>query len=574
MLFRFSKDKFILTLIILLAATFRFYNVNWDSGHQLHPDERAIIMAVDKLEFPNTFTEFLSPDSSWNPDFFAYGSFPMYLLRVTGDSLSVFDPSLGQYASLHLVGRVMSALADLISVYLIYKIARKLFNPPTGLLAAFFYTASVLPIQLSHFFAVDTILTCFILATLYSLLHFYEKPTFNKSLLTGVLFGLALATKISAIILVLPIELALFADLILIFLKKPPKFKHWLPLISPLIKRLFTHGFVMAFATFLTFAIFEPYALIDFGNFWSQTLQQSELTKNPFYFPYTLQYVGKTPYVYELKNVFFWGLGPLLSTLAFTGVLYFIFLIFKKERDTRFVKEFIIFTFFLSYLLVVGRFSVGFMRYMLPLYPFFALFAAALVYKIINNIKSRNLRIVISYILFIICLIWPLSYLNIYSKNNTRVDATTWITQNIPAGKTLAIEHWDDGLPLAIQSNYQMLTLNLYDPDTEMKWAQINAQLAQADYIIIASNRLYTPLQKLTDCSKLPAHRCYPRTAKYYQVLLSGQSGFKKIAEFTNYPTVPIFNIPINDQGADESFTVYDHPKVMIFQKTARRSRM
>ncbi len=565
--FKLSKKNLILFFIILLAAIFRLYNINWDNGHQLHPDERAIFMTVGELKFPNTLREFLSPKSSWNPNFFAYGSFPMYLLKVTENSLSTLSPSLGQYASIHLVGRVLSALTDLISVFLIYKIGRKLFNSPTGILAAFFYAISVLPIQLSHFFAVDTLLTCFILATLYSLLLFYEKPTLKRSMLTGFLFGLALATKISAIVLVLSIGLTLTADFVMIFLKKPHKFKHWLPLMSASIKRLFTHGIVIFFATFLTFAFFEPYALIDFNNFWSQTLQQSELTKNPFYFPYTLQYVGKTPYVYELKNVFFWGLGPVLGVLTFAGILYYFFLIFKKERDSQFAKEFIVSVFFLSYLLVVGKFSVGFMRYMLPLYPLFALFAGVLIYRIISNIKSRNQRIVLSYLLFITCLIWPFSFLHIYTKNNTRVDATTWISQNIPTGKALAIEHWDDGLPLAIQPNYQMLTLNLYEPDTDLKWAKINAQLQKADYLIIASNRLYTPLQKLTNCASLPANYCYVRTTNYYKNLFSGKSAFQKVAEFTNYPTIPIFDIPINDQSADESFTVYDHPKVMIFQK-------
>ncbi|MBI2443099.1 MAG: hypothetical protein HYV40_04310 [Candidatus Levybacteria bacterium] len=91
--------------------------------------------------------------------------------------------------------------------------------------------------------------------------------------------------------------------------------------------------------------------------------------------------------------------------------------------------------------------------------------------------------------------------------------------------------------------------------------------LAQTDYIILSSNRLYTPLQKLTNCDVLPSGRCYPQTAMYYRALFQGLLGFKKVAEFTSFPTIPLLNIPIDDQGADESFTVYDHPKVMIFQK-------
>lgn len=157
--------------------------------------------------------------------------------------------------------------------------------------------------------------------------------------------------------------------------------------------------------------------------------------------------------------------------------------------------------------------------------------------------------------------------MRIYTKPNTRTSATQWINKYIPAGKVLALEHWDDAVPLSGIQNYQILTLPLYDPDTVAKWQNINQLLAQTDYVIIASNRLYAPLQRLTDCKSLPQDRCYTLTSEYYHNLFDGSLGFKKITQFTDYPTLPFFNISINDQAADESFTVYDHPEIMIFQK-------
>ena len=566
--------KFTLFAILILAASFRVYNVNWDQGHHLHPDERAIIMAVEKLKFPNSVSEFLSPTSSWNPQFFAYGSFPMYLLRISGNAIGAINPSFSQYTSINLVGRVISAFADIITIIFLFKITRKLFNPPVGLMSAFFYAISVLPIQLSHFYAVDTILTCFVLATLYQLLRFYEKPSIGKSLLICLFFGLALATKVSALVLLVSIGTALTADFILIFLKKPHKPAHWLPHLPPFLKHLLKYAFIICITTVVTFIFFEPYAVIDFKNFWAQTIQQSALTNNPFNFPYTLQYVGKIPYFYEFKNVFLWGLGPVLGSLVVSGIFYFIYLSFRKERGAHFAKEAIILIFFLSYFFVVGKFAVGFMRYLLPIYPLFALFAAILVYGIVDHIKVKNLRIAISYLLFAICLIWPLSFVRTYSKPNTRVTASNWVYDNIPPGKIIAVEHWDDQLPIGRAISYNILTLNLYDPDTKEKWDTINWQLAQTDYVIIASNRLYAPLQKLTDCQKLPTDKCYPKTAEYYKKLFSEDLDFKKVAEFTNYPTVPILNIPINDQPADENFTVFDHPKILIFKNLRKDATM
>src|SRR5437762_161552 len=82
------STKIILIGILLLAACFRLYNFDWDLGYHLHPDERAIVMTVDKLSLPNNLSNFFSPVSPWNPHFFAYGSFPFYILYFLGNLLS------------------------------------------------------------------------------------------------------------------------------------------------------------------------------------------------------------------------------------------------------------------------------------------------------------------------------------------------------------------------------------------------------------------------------------------------------------------------------------------------------
>jgi hypothetical protein len=115
--------------------------------------------------------------------------------------------------------------------------------------------------------------------------------------------------------------------------------------------------------------------------------------------------------------------------------------------------------------------------------------------------------------------------------------------------------------------NFQELTL--YDqPDNDLKWSILSQKLKSSDYLVIASNRLYVPIQKLSDCSKYKV--CFPISSNYYRNLFSGKSEFKKIAEFTSYPTVPFLNLRIDDSQADESFTVYEHPKIMIFKNMMR----
>lgn len=554
-------------IIITLAAFFRLYGLNWDSSFHLHPDERMITMVADKITFQNL-----------NPYFFAYGSFPIYLLKATGFFAGIFDPQFSTYQSINLLGRFLSALFDLGTIIILYFLGKKLFDKNIGLLAALFYSLAVLPIQLAHFYAVDTILTFFILSTLYLLIRFLDNPTFKNILLIGISFGLALSTKISAILLIVPIIIAFIITLSLLVksvVLDPPIGGSQASLIAinlSKINKLFILLFLFLSSTIITFLLFEPFALLDFQNFWRQTLEQQQMTKSAFAFPYTLQYVGKIPYLYELQNIFFWGLGPILASLAFIGTLFFTYKTFRKPFDSRLLT---LVTFFWLYFLVVGHFAIGFMRYTLPLYPLLCLFAAFFVQKLFDFLYShfknyKPLLLTTYYLLLITLLIWPLFFISIYSQPNTRIQASEWIFQNIPAGKTLAREHWDDGLPLAKQNQYKILELPLYDSDDNpLKWIKINQVLKNTDYIIIASNRLYTPLQKLTNCPNLPSGKCYKKAANYYQQLFSGELGFKKVAEFSVYPSLTIDDerLTINDFTADESFTVYDHPKIMIFQK-------
>ncbi len=143
---------------------------------------------------------------------------------------------------------------------------------------------------------------------------------------------------------------------------------------------------------------------------------------------------------------------------------------------------------------------------------------------------------------------------------------------------------WDDALPLNINKYdaqggiYTPLNLELYEPDTPEKREKMIGILKESNYIVIPSNRAYDAMPRL------PLR--YPLTLKYYQALFdcecSGDDlenkayglqppfksplGFELIATFESPPTLGFISFP--DQWADESFTVYDHPKVMVFKKS------
>jgi len=120
------KNRFELLLILLLVvgAALRLYGVNWDDNHHLHPDERQITMVVSRLVLPplSQWPSFFAPPllttptgedpSFWdadtsplNPHFFAYGSLPFYMLRLTSHLLTTpafLSPHFASWPSLAL----------------------------------------------------------------------------------------------------------------------------------------------------------------------------------------------------------------------------------------------------------------------------------------------------------------------------------------------------------------------------------------------------------------------------------------------------------------------------------------
>lgn len=561
------KEKLLLAFIITLGFSFRFYGINFDQTCCQHPDERAIVMFALPIHFPANFSEFLSPESPLNPHFFAYGNLPLYLLKGSAVLASAINPHLIEYSKINLVGRSISIFADLITIILIFLIGKTLFNNRTGLASAFIYSISVLPIQYSHFYTSDILLTMLITFTLWRVIKLYKNPGIKNSIFVGISFGLALATKISSIPIIISIGAVLLLDFIFIFAQTPNKPKHWLPHIPHVLKKLATDGAAIIVSTIIIFVIAQPYTIIDFSEFLKQNIAQSAMTHNAYTFPYTLQYVGKIPYLYELKNLFLWGVGPTIFIFLFAG-LVLLFKGLKTRAQDKKSETIIILSFFFLYFALIGQFAIGFMRYMLPIYPILSIFAGTALIWLFEKIwtYNRNLKFFLEAIIVILLLIWPLSFMSVYLKPNTRLEATGWINKNIPNGSTISVEHWDDRLPLYTSNNYNFVEMTLYEqPDDEIKWKLLNERIKDSDYIILASNRLYKPIQKLGECGKYKV--CYPKTKDYYERLFSGKLGFIKVAEFSSYPTVPFINIKINDEAADESFSVYDHPKVIIFKK-------
>ena len=218
----------LLIIILVIAAGLRFYNINWDNGIFAHPDERSTVaFYAPTIQWPDESTSLLDPRASplnpfWNVNnqerrSYTYGHFPLYALVFVANFLNdlvpvvmslpfqlpsewtqFFATSLTGHGFAH-IGRILVALSDLCTVYLLFLLGRRLYGVWGGLLAAAFATFTVLQIQLAHFFAVDPISTTFTLLALYGAILFYDRQTIRTAVLTGVGIALAVASKFSAL---------------------------------------------------------------------------------------------------------------------------------------------------------------------------------------------------------------------------------------------------------------------------------------------------------------------------------------------------------------------------------------
>ena len=186
----------IVALILLLGGYFRFTNINWDEGTHLHPDERFLTMVGSTIQTGSISDYFKTSESLLNPhnhyrgdgsqEFpdYVYGNVPINSTRWLAEKLSDYcgtsakaldavaesgteiDPERclnenGQkihfigYDGVHLVGRFISGLLDVIAIFFVYKIGKNLYNRPIGWMAALMMACATLPIQQSHFFTAD-----------------------------------------------------------------------------------------------------------------------------------------------------------------------------------------------------------------------------------------------------------------------------------------------------------------------------------------------------------------------------------------------------------------------------------
>ena len=551
-----SRVSLYVGLLLLVAAWLRLQGLDWDDGSHLHPDERFLTMVGSAISPPHTLAEyFYTARSPLNPGnrgyrFFVYGTLPLFLVRFVAGWLGMAD-----YDHIHLVGRAVSAWFDIATVAIAFRIGRRVAGDRVGLATAALTAFSVTSIQNAHFFTVDSAAAFFAALTLLATLELARDGTVRWQAAFGAAFGLALGCRIN-----LALAGALYPVAVLLAWRKR----------RLTFESVCFGGAVSLVACVLVFRVVQPYAFAGPGilrlvlarDFVFSMTQIRGLVTGAIDSPPSVQWIGRTPIVFPAWNLLVWGIGPAWGLAVLAGLVACLLRSPRENEEGGLGKIAIGWALLLFVYQGIQFSTTG--RYFLPIVPVLALVVA---WPLAAPGRNERWRGAVLAVVVGITAVWAFAFTAIYRRPVSRVEASRWIYRNVPAGSTLTADHWDDPLPLPLRDApriaYRILELRLYDYDTPQKRRELVDQLAEADYVIESSNRLYRSIPR--------APWQYPMTRRYFELLFAGELGFRLEQSFTSYPRIGRLEIP--DDEAEEAFTVYDHPHVLVFKKTETFSR-
>jgi len=486
----------LLLLILAAGAYFRFSGLNWDEYSYMHPDERFLLMVAASLTPPQSVEEYFdTAHSSFNPHnrgytFYVYGTFPLFLARYAAEWVYEYN---GMQAIAD-AGRFLSAFFDFLVILIVFLIGKRAYGLKVGLLAAAFYAAAVLPIQLSHFFKEDTFLNFFTgLAVYLALVILLEGRQHNKEITDGLAFegddvgvallpspalfiafgttvGLALASKLNAapVAFLLPIAVLLRYNHFPLGLKKAP----WNKIILYLV--------FAALACLVTFRIFQPYAFTG-PSFWGVRLnpewiadiqEQRAQATGDVDFPPAMQWARRS-WWFSGENLIRWGLGVPLGLASAAGFLALGWLIgmvwlkklclekFNGENSEKngllkvalhHWKQSTLLWIWAAFYFFWQSFSFNpTMRYQLPIYPIVVVFAAWGIIALWNAGKQafskpilgrwlQGIAVACGVIVLSATTFYAAAFWNVHNTPFTRVDASRWIYQNVLGPVTIRIQ--------------------------------------------------------------------------------------------------------------------------------------
>lgn len=482
------KNNYLLVaVIILIGLFFRLWHVDFGLPHYFHNDEAEIVelALTPSIRLKQTFIE--GGYKNLEPNSYVYGTFSSYLLIPLLSVINQVGQFLGSTfvkADFYLAARIFTATLSSILILFTAKTYETLFKDKLGFYLALLLTAlNWKLIVFSHFVNTDIYLTLLVSGMIFFLISYFQNKKAHLLYLSAIFFGLAVGTKITALISV-PLILYIF-----ISENKVKKF------------------FVFTGISLLSFAISNPFSIINYNELLQRIVQMrtreagvvfSSVNENPFKYVVALAFIS-TPLVF-LSSIY----GAAKSKIN----KYHIFLIGHV-------------------LLYVAVFSFGKRRtdrWLLPILPIAIIYASYGISKIKEHLNKQLYKlglivIILSYLYL------PLLLLFQFRSQTPKSESYLWAKNNISESSTKLIITETGNSPYLQLDNSEVYDFNVY----ESRGAQNEypPKTEGIDYVILAS-------KPMTYFKKPYIKKTYP---DYYQEWYMFEdklksNGFKLVKSF------------------------------------------
>lgn len=514
-----TKIIFLTLLFVTLFFT-RFVKPNWGNGFFFHPDENRDALALSTMTLKNI-----------NPSKYAYGQFPLlvgfsiyHLISFLPHFHGAVSPNFEQ--SIFIL-RTISAIASCFSVFFIYHISKYLFKKKLSqylLVIVTIFTPGL--IQLAHFGTNESILILIYLLNLFISFKILKKNHLKYILLAGLISGIGIATKISALIFTGPIFLSLLINFI--------SDKNFINTAK--------NTGIFIITTILFSVIFSPQFIFNQQDFKSSAEYEILLSTGKNKIFYTDQFLNTKPYIFQIKNIFPYTNGIPVTIISIIGLI----LIFKTKKYQNKYWQILLISSSVIFL-YNGQLYTKWTRYISPIFLVLPILSCYL-FDFIKNKFFLSL-------LFFLSIIPGVLFLGLYFHPDVRYIASEWIVNNLPAESHVLSESNNVmGLPL-LPSKLSINDFDFYKLETNPESVkELSRLLTESDYIFVPSRRVF----------KNRNNNQFPITQRYYTDLFSEKLGFKEIKKIAVSPY-----LFLNSENAEETWSVFDHPTIRIYQKTS-----
>ena len=411
---------FVAGVVLPVAALSRLWAIDFCLPHpHCRPDEDAI-RAIAGLFRAGTF----------NPGVYNYPA--LFMLAVAGvmRGLPIGERLLHKLMPFHFspllndtvttvkytrVARGLSAVAGIASVWVVFRIGRRLFDDTAAVAGASLLALAFLHVRDSHFGVTDVPMSFMVLVAFLCAVRLSQSGTRTDVIVAAIATGLAAGTKYNGGLVALPVLFAVFIS--------PP---------AKAARSRIGDAVIAVTLMLVAFLCTSPYTVLDFARFWA------DFSSDVLHLSGGHGVDLGRGWIYHVATTLRYGVGVPLLVAGVAGMALLL------GRDWR--RGALVALFPVSYYVLLGSGYTVFARHMIPVVPFLCLTAGYFVAEVSSWVAARLGRPAWRTALTAVtvaAVLWPsarsvVMFDRLLARDDSRLIVRRWIEQRFPAGTAIA----------------------------------------------------------------------------------------------------------------------------------------